>query len=354
VPAALFARIREAGRGPLFDLWTASGARESGTWSDLFGFHGGEVMTATSIASYCDRLAEAGKAVLDVPMYVNVWLQDMHWRIPGDSYPSGGATVRVLDVYRWFAPHLDLIAPDIYIMDSRGYEANCAAYARPDNPLFVPESARGGSNAWLMFRALADYDALGYAYFSAESIFAPDGSIKPECAEMVDSMRIAAAAAPLLLAHQGTGRVHAIVQEEGMAHQVLDLDGYWALASFGPLPGGANVKDWRHESPREFWREPATGRGRGLLFQVGPREFYVVGASYRLILRPKTSPEIARDATLAKDFLLTRLANHVRVEEGHFDAAGEFVVDRRRNGDETDHGVWAEPDCGVIHVVLAE
>ena len=354
VPTVLIAKIREAGKGPLFDLWVEMGARETGTWPDLFGFHGGEVMTAWSICSYCDRLAEAGKAIRDIPMYVNVWLQDMYWQLPGDSYPSGGATIRVLDIYRWFAPHIDLIAPDIYVADSRGYESNCAAYTRPDNPLFVPESAPAGTNAWLMFRAIADYDAIGYAFFSAESIFAPDGSIKPGSRQAVDSIRMVSAAAPLLLEHQGTGRVRAIVQEEGASHQRFDLDGYWAVVVFGALPGGANVKDWRHEMPRGPWQEPESGRGRGLFFQVGPREFYIVGASCRVVFRPKTTPEVARDASLADDFLLTRLGNYVCVEEGHFDSTGKFVVDRRRNGDETDHGVWAEPDCGVVHVLLTE
>jgi hypothetical protein len=45
---------------------------------------------------------------------------------------------------------------------------------------------------------------------------------------------------------------------------------------------------------------------------------------------------------------------YVRVDEGHFDAEGAFVVDRRRNGDEIDGGVWAEPDTGVVRVVACE
>jgi hypothetical protein len=60
------------------------------------------------------------------------------------------------------------------------------------------------------------------------------------------------------------------------------------------------------------------------------------------------------DPSLSKEFLLTRLANYVVVDEGHFDEDGQYVVDRRRNGDETDHGVWVEPDCGVVHVVLCD
>ena len=127
-------------------------------------------MTAWSIATYIDRLAEAGKAILDIPMYINVWLGEGGWKLPGETYPSGGAVGRVLDIYKWCTPHVDLIAPDIYVADSRGYEAICALYARADNPLFVPESGPGGANAWNMFRALADYNAIGYAFFAVEHI----------------------------------------------------------------------------------------------------------------------------------------------------------------------------------------
>jgi hypothetical protein len=48
------------------------------------------------------------------------------------------------------------------------------------------------------------------------------------------------------------------------------------------------------------------------------------------------------------------LAQYLLVDEGHFDDSGRYVVDRRRNGDESNHGVWAVPDCGVIHVVMCD
>jgi len=39
----------------------------------------------------------------------------------------------------------------------------------------------------------------------------------------------------------------------------------------------------------------------------------------------------------------------ISIEEGHFNADGVFVADRRRNGDETYHGAWVEPNnrCGT-------
>ena len=357
VPGELVAKMKAAGQGRVYDLWQQAGGREAGSWPELFGWPGGEMMSAWSIATYIDRLAQAGKAVYDLPMYVNVWLGEMYWRNPGDSYPSGGAVVKTLDIYRWFTPHIDLIAPDIYIADSRGYEAICAAYARPDNPLFVPESAPFGSNAWNMFRAIADYNAVGYHCFGVEHLVGPDGSVQPLAQMLVDSFRCVAAAIPLLLQYQGTGRIHAIVQEENQGHQVLELEGYRGIAQFGPGRRPYVGKDWRHP-PRTGVRplmDTTDGeRGRGLLIQVSPHEFYLVGAGFQLLLRPRIAPEQALDMSLASEFALTRLANYVLVDEGHFDQDGKFVVDRRRNGDETDHGVWVEPDVGVIHVLLCD
>jgi hypothetical protein len=354
-PAGLMQRIAATGQGRVYDLWQQAGGKMAGTWPELFGPAAGELMAAWSIATYIDGIAAAGKAVYAIPMYINVWLGEHGWRIPGETYPSGGAVSRVLDIYKWYTPHLDLVVPDIYIGDSQGYEAICALYAREDNPLFVPESGPGGTNAWHIFRALADYNAIGYSFFGIEQILAADGSVRPEVQMLVASFRCAAAAIPLLLKYQGTGRVHAIVQEEAMDHQRLPLEGWLGVAVFGDGPRDWWPKDWRHlPQPSAQAGVANPERGRGLVFQAGRNEFYCVGAGYRLILRPVLPPEQALDASVARDHLLVRQAHYVTVDEGHFNADGQYVVDRRRNGDEVDGGVWVEPDTGVVRVVMCE
>ncbi len=350
-PADLVGKMEAAGKGIAYDLWQAAGRKAAGSWPELFGPAAGELMTAWSIASYIDRLAEAGKAIYAVPMYINVWLGEGGWKLPGETYPSGGAVGRVLDIYKWYTPHVDLIAPDIYVGDSRGYEAICALYAREDNPLFVPESGPGGSNAWNMFRALADYNAIGYAFFAVERVIAADDSVKSDLRFLADSFRCATAAIPLLLRYQGTGRLYAIVQEENLAAQRLELEGWLGVVVFGDGPRDGWPKDWRHQPPTQPGRMN-DARGRGLVVQAGRDEFYLVGGGFRLILRPSLPPEQALDATVARDHLLLRQAHYVSVDEGHFGATGEFVVDRRRNGDEVDGGVWVEPDAGVVRVEL--
>ncbi len=351
-PAELVEKLKTAPPGRVHSLWQKAGAakttvRRPASWSRLFGEAAGEYMTAWSIARYIDRLAEAGKVVYDIPMYINVWLGEGSWGIAGESYPSGGAVGKTLEIYKWFTPHIDLIAPDIYIADGRGYEAQCAQYARADNPLFVPESGPEGANAWNLFRAVADYNAIGYAFFAVEHILAEDGTVRPENQMLVDSFRCLAAAAPLLLQYQGTGKVHAVVEEENLWAVQLKLDGYLGQAQFHTAQHG--YRDWRHRAA-----SPSGSRGRGLVIQAGLHELYLVGSDFRLLLRRDLPPGQALDAAQSREFTQLRQAHYVRVEEGHFDEQDRFVVDRRRNGDEFDFGVWVEADTGVVHVLMCD
>ena len=347
VPAKVVAAMEKAGKGKVYDLWQKAGGKKSGTWPELFGWEAGEIMTAWSIANYIESIAESAKTVHDIPMFINVWMMEQRtWPIPGEAYPSGGAVTKVMDIYKWFTPHVDMIAPDIKPRASRIYEAMCATYARDDNPLFLPETPPSLD----LFRAIADYNLIGYFRMggSIESIVALDGSVRPESQMGVDTIRCVASAIPLLLKYQGTGKIHAVIQEEFMETQYLDFDGYMGLIQFRveqkPPIGG----DWRHTSGDMFFKEPPSdpNRGRGLVIQASRNEFYLVGVNYRLLLRAKPSP----DKTKAP-LLLKFLGRAVSVDEGHFDQNGKFVVDRPRNGDQISSGMWVEADIGIVRVI---
>ena len=170
---------------------------------------------------------------------------------------------------------------------------------------------------------------------------------------LVESFHGVAAVIPLLLQYQGSDRIHAVVQEEGMGHQIFDFEGYHGMAYFGNGPIPFISRDWRHvTSGLERLLAPDVDRGRGLIFQVSEHEFYIVGSHFRLILRPRSPFDQSIDPTLSNSFLRTRLSNYVSVDEGYFDADDNFVALRRRNGDETDGGVWMAADVGVVRVLL--
>lgn len=344
VPAEMASLAAERPGTLIHAAWQAAGARESGSWPELFGWQAGEFMTAWQIAQYIEELAIAGKAVYDLPMTVNVWLGEQ-WRRLAGEYPSGGAVAKVLDIYKLAAPHVDLIAPDIYVSSSQAYRHACEAYNRADNPLFVPESGRAGSNAQQMFYALGEYDAIGYFCFGIESMLDPEGNLRPESAPVAASFRAARAAIPLLLAYQGTGRVHAIVQEENAVEQYLDLGDYIGWVRFiGPAdryPGGYLYP--RPETPE---------RARGLVIQADDHEFYLVGGPFRVQFKRKPAPDAEMTPAEAARLLSDEMPGMISVEEGRMDDDGTWHPLRERNGDEVSGGVWAEPRAGLVRAVL--
>ena len=356
VPAKLVTAMKKTGKGYVFDMWQKAGGKTAGTWPELFGWEAGEFMTAWGIATYIDNMAAAGKKNYDIPMYINVWLMGQGWwPIPGEAYPSGGAVTKVLDIYKWFTPHVDMISPDAHVADTKNYEAVCAAYTREDNPFFMPETgAAGNAHAWNMFRSIANYNCLGEFFFGVERILAPDGSVRPENQIVVDSVRCTAAVIPLLLKYQGTGKIHAVIQEDLAMSILMDFEGYSGVVEFGDRRGGYNGKDWKHPS-NDVPKAPSYNRGRGLIIQTGKNEFYLTGANYRLFLRPKSAVENTHPRLAIADFAPKMPGwNMVSIDEGHFDRNGEFVIDQSRNGDEADPAAWVEPDCGVIRVITCE
>jgi hypothetical protein len=356
VPAEFITCLKKTGKGPVYDIWQKAGAKEKGSWPEIFGWDAGELMSVWAVATYIDGVAKAGKAVYKIPMYLNVWMSEVRrgesrWMLPGASYPAGAAVTKVLDVSKWFTPNLDLIAPDIKHYNTRIFKEMCATYSREDNPLFFPETPP----ALGLFSALADYNCIGYSrMYLLESIVAEDGTLRPGSKMGTDTIRCVASAIPLLLKYQGTGKIHAIIQEDDVDSQLFDLDGYLGSATFAGTHMAYFPSDWRHDSPEEAKQlPPDPSRGRGLVIQASRNEFYFVGASYRFLLRPKLAPEKMLDAAFSSEFL-AKMFHQLKVDEGHFDEKGEFVVDRRRNGDVISGGIWVAADVGVVRVLLCD
>jgi hypothetical protein len=352
VPVNLVAAMKKAGKGRVYDIWQKSGAKKSGNWPQMFGWEAGELLSAWSMARYDEAIAESGKAAYNIPMYTNVWLAEQHmWSKAGESYPAGGAVSKTLDIYKWFAPHLDLIAPDNYQITSNDFKQVCAEYSRDDNPLFMPETI-GDPN---MFRALADYNAIGNFFFGLEYMLADDGTIRPESQTTVDCIRITAAIAPLLLKYQGTGKIHAFIQNEQNAVRVEDLDGWSILAEFGDRRASYAGKDWRHRATWSPTPQTKAKAAYAVVIQAEKNEFYIAGANTRFFLRAHPTLKTVDTGVVNAEIPTVSSNFVVSVDEGHFDKNGEFAADRRRNGDEIGRrGLWVEPDINVLRVITCE
>ena len=360
VPSVLVEYARAHPATALGREWTAAGARETGTWSEVFGRYGAEAVTAWSIATYVEAIAAAGKDVYDLFTYTNAWSDGSPgwrygWWTAGLDYPAGGPAVRNLDIWSVAAPSLDAICPDNYSPVEAAHAAAADAYVREGYPLYVPESAAGNLNATWMFHALGNRDAIGYHVFAAESVVDDAGSLVESAQAMGRSMRMAVAVVPLLAEYAGTGRTYALLQHAGAEEAVVDVEGWKCRVGFGAALDGWMSRDYRHRPPadvRAGLTDTAAEKGRGLLFQVDTNEFYLVGHYVRVMFAPEDPMDGCIPILTANPGMAVTNRGYLALTEGHFDDQGVYVIDRRRSGDEARHGVWADADCGVIHVVL--
>ncbi|KAH7018398.1 glycoside hydrolase [Microdochium trichocladiopsis] len=172
-------------------LETVAKARSEGkatSWEALFGpgDAASEAFTANAISTYVGKVAAAGKQGYPIPMYTNTWLnfddpaaaaaaaldlEGLPFVAGGGAqpgiYPSGGPCPHVTDIWRFNAPALDFLAPDLYLQD---YEAVCRDYtAHADSPLFIPEQRRDEHGARRVWLAYATYGALGTGPFGIDT-----------------------------------------------------------------------------------------------------------------------------------------------------------------------------------------
>lgn len=335
VPEFLVDRLRSNPDTAVSRVWRENGGLADGSWTALFGKWDEEYFAAYTVASYVNEIAGAGKKIYPLPMLVNVWLDGIGFDIPGTDYPAGGPVSKNLDIWKWCAPAIDVIGPDIYIGSPALYDKACAAYKRPDNLLFIPESdCRRGLKNWMnMFSAIGTYRAIGYFAFGIEHILLGDGSERPEYQDFIGSFRSLASVAALL---QQEHEVYSVRQEFAMENQYIDAGNYRIMVDFT-----YGRTDFTHRLPGYAKEE-----GHGLIIHTKPDEFYVTGGGYTAYFTPKHADIPFSNIKLPSTY------NYRAVEEGFFDRDGNWKILRLRTGDESDAGIWVYPDAPAVHVIL--
>lgn len=207
------------------DLRTAvKAAPDAGSWSDVFGTVAEEVFSAYHIARFVQYVAAEGLAEYDLPLAVNCWLDKGDK--PGE-YPSGGPVARMMEVWQYAAPAIDVYAPDIYVHD---FCDVCEQYKKRENPLFIPETATHGHAGPRLVYAVGHCHAIGYSPFGFEDMGTGFGDMAGELfgvdihdplltttqdtAEYAWYARTMDSLAPLLLARYGTDKLQAVIHEK--------------------------------------------------------------------------------------------------------------------------------------------
>ncbi|MGR6330367.1 DUF5597 domain-containing protein [Sphingomonas sp. XXL09] len=297
----------------------------SGSWSQLFGPRAETAFNAWHVARYVDQVAAAGQAELAVPMYANAALSDPTAAPGTETGASGGPDLSMIAVWKAAAPHLSLVAPDIYDRNADKVAAILARYARPDNPLLVPEIGNAADYARFLWPALGR-GAIGFAPFGMDA----SGYINyPLGAKSLDEATLDAFAAPYaLLAPQAEGWARVAMAHPlwGTARGTDDADqhgtlGGWTItAQYGLWPFGEREWTFLKADPA-----PTAGRPVGgmVAAQTAPDTFLLAGRDVRVRFAPADG----------------RPSEILRVEEGRLAPDGGFVANRIWNGDQTDYGL---------------
>ncbi len=328
--------------GPVPAALVEALGRRPGNWREVFGPDADEAFQAYSLSSYINQVAGGGKAEMPLPMYCNVWPRyPRGYEIrghsqPGYDYPSGGPMQGNIAIWKASAPNIDMLGPDIYSSDPAVYQGILAAYNRPDNPVWVPETGLGDSFARGLFYVL-NLGGIGFSPFGTDQT---DWTLKhgelpklhTENYELLAPMD--RALAQLLF----EGKVKATAEEEGQPETALDFGRWNAEVRFG-FP----QEDGQHHAPGT-----PDQHGRVFVATLGPDTFLLGGFDTRVTFRLKgSSPGVnARDAQGQEMH-----AQILRAEEGTYEN-GQWHPLRILNGDQTDRGINLHHEMTVVRIQM--
>jgi len=300
------------------------------SWTEAFGKDADEYFHAWAVASAIQRVAAAGKAEYNLPLFTNAALRDPIQPGPASTYESGGPTDNVIPIYRAAAPALDLVAPDIYQDDYTKYLRVCDLYARPNNPLLIPETGNSFATARFFYAALAK-GALGWAPFGMDlsgynnfPLGAPE--VDKELIENYAlNYRLAGPLMRNLAEWQWEGRLSASAENPAQHVERIPLGAWTAVVTYGLPAFGFPNNPKGNPKPS----------GRALIVRLSENEFLVSGYFCRV------------------DFEATAPARreYLRVEEGLYQGK-TFTPARIWSGDQTDWGLNFNSQTQLLRVRL--
>jgi hypothetical protein len=287
----------------------AAASHAAPTWSEAFGSDADEYFHAWYTASFIGQVAAAGKAEYPLPLYVNAALRDPLTHPAANTYESGGPTDNVIPIWKAAAPAIDILSPDIYLDGNDKDLKVIDLYARPDNPLFVPEVGLSIDKLKYLYPVLA-HGGLGFSFFGIDG--------HDNLVEYGKEYALLKTLTPQLAQWDAEGKTSALVEPEDHAAQSIDLDGWRATVTFGTGRMPMHPND-----------QPT---GKALLIQLGANEFLATGTLCRVTFHP----------------IANKAWQYVKVEEGIVEN-GAFHPLRILNGDETD---WGGPAFTTSPVLL--
>jgi beta-galactosidase GanA len=285
--------------------------KKAGSWAEVFGPGpaADEMFMAWHYSVYVEAVTRAGKKVYPLPMLTNAAL-NRPGKKPGE-YPSGGPLPHLFEAWKVGAPSLDLLAPDIYLPD---FAAWCDRYARPGNPLFIPE-ARNEMDMAIHALYAVGRGAVGFSPFAIET------AAEPAAAALAKAYGLLRDLAPVLAA-AGSNKTVGVLVDKGDKTKTF---------RFGDIELAVE-HDYTFPWASPARHDPTWPRAGGLIVEIAPGELIVAGNGI-IVTFASARPELT--------------VGIERVDEGHV-AAGKFVDTRRLNGDETHQGRHLRLPMGAL------
>ena len=297
----------------LASAWQEHGFKTGANWTETFGsgVKTDEFFTAWTEGAFTGVVTARGKSAYSLPMFVNAALV-RPGKLPG-QYPSGGPLPHLFDIWKAAAPAVDFLSPDLYFPN---FVEWAGKYARPDNPLLIPEAGRVSAAEMMAnaFYAFGSLGAMGYSPYAPEFLTPEEAKVIEEAYDVLDQLT------PLILEHQGTTRIVGIKTP-------TSFDGVQDLAAqaftFGQYTFDVRFKQPPPISTGAKEETELPGAHGGLILQVGPDEFIVAGTGMIM-----TFGSIDR---------ANPVAGIEMVEEGRF-VSNDWKRGRVLNGDDTNQG----------------
>jgi hypothetical protein len=286
------------------DLWDKNGSKETGSWEEVFGTgpQTDEIFIAWYFSKYANSIAEAGKAVYPLPMYVNAALNRPQVK-PG-NYPSGGPLPHLMDIWKAGAPSIDFLSPDFYFPEFKPW---CDLYTRQGNPLFIPEHRFDSTVAAKAAYSIGHYEGIGFSPFSVES------SDNPENEPLGKMYKVLGQMTPIITANQGQNKIEGVLLDKHNQETVFKMGNYEFTARHSYTLG------YEKKSRNNTWNMAGA-----VFVHTGDDEFYVAGSGIVVTFRNLSNPSLN--------------VGILKVEEGRFENGKEWKVIRHLNGDQIHQG----------------
>jgi beta-galactosidase GanA len=322
------AAAEKAFAGPVPDALVKGLGKQAGTWKEVFGDDADETFEAWYTATYIEQVAAAGKAEYRLPLYVNAALRDPMKPGRAPSYESGAPTDNNIGLWKIAAPSIDAIAPDIYMSEWAKYMKVIGFYSQK-NPLLIPETGNSPAYARYVFAAIGE-GAIGWSPFGLDLTRYANEPTGPEAMEasaltpVAEQYALLAPIARMLAKANLEGKVVGVSEDPENHAQEIPFGRWGVVVKYG-MPSFGNWMQPKGNTPAD---------GGAVVVELGQDEYLVAGHHVRVDFKPTFAPGKKR--------------LFLKVEEGSYDAQGNWNMARVWNGDQTDYGLNLKSDENVL------